>query len=612
MKTKLLTILAALLIVSVDSMSARESYVEIDGIKYILNSTTFTASVTSKSEKYAGEIKIPSSVVYETYNYETYKYEDRTYIVTSIGYMAFAFCTGLTRVSIPESVTSIEHNAFDGCESLVSIVIPNSVISIGSSAFESCTNLVSVNFGNSVTSIGSRAFTHCKSLSSILISPKITELSSWIFYGCTALKAIDIPSSVAVIGSEAFRGCTGLTNVHLHEGTYSIKNGAFYGCTGLTSIVIPDDIISIEYSAFAWCSNIKSVTIGRSVTNLDYTAFEYCLNLESVTILSEAILNSGHSMSAYFGSRRESEKNEIIIGDEITSIGNYAMSGQYIKSITIPNSVQKIGDYAFYSCPWLTEIRIGNGVRSIGEYAFAECRALRSLTISSNVTTINDWAFHLCTDLKYVTCEAINPPSCSLLGPFDFYFDDPKSLCVPAGTENAYMQADIWKYFSHISSIQYATETNVTAVQAEPAKNSVIIKWPAANADIYSIDILKNNELINTYTFNDKGQLLKIAYHCPAQNGPQKSVEETDSTIGWEYNVGGLDAGTTYTCTITAKDFYDVILYNETITFKTQTSPTDIETIFCPSNKNVKVISEGKFYIEHNGLLFDVTGKKVR
>ena len=84
---------------------------------------------------------------------------------------AFADCTGLTSVTIPNSVTSIGYGAFWGCTGLTSVTIPNSVTSIGGSAFAGCSSLTSVTIPNSVTSIGDWAFSNCSSLQSIIISP---------------------------------------------------------------------------------------------------------------------------------------------------------------------------------------------------------------------------------------------------------------------------------------------------------------------------------------------------------------------------------------------------------------------------------------------------------
>ncbi|MEE3404803.1 MAG: leucine-rich repeat domain-containing protein, partial [Acutalibacteraceae bacterium] len=110
--------------------------------------------------------------------------------VTEIGESAFSGCTGLTSITIPDSVTSIGNSAFSGCTGLTSITIPDSVTSIGNYAFSGCTGLTSITIPDSVTSIGSSAFS-----------------------GCTGLTSITIPDSVISIGDGAFSGCTGLTSI---------------------------------------------------------------------------------------------------------------------------------------------------------------------------------------------------------------------------------------------------------------------------------------------------------------------------------------------------------------------------------------------------------------
>ncbi len=85
--------------------------------------------------------------------------------------------------------------------------------SIGSSAFRDCTGLTSVTIGNSVTSIGSSAFRYCTGLTSITIPESVTSIGGAAFSGCTGLTSITIPESVTSIGGAAFSGCTGLTSV---------------------------------------------------------------------------------------------------------------------------------------------------------------------------------------------------------------------------------------------------------------------------------------------------------------------------------------------------------------------------------------------------------------
>ncbi len=103
--------------------------------------------------------------------------------VTSIGYLAFGYCSGLRSVVIPEGVTSIGNDAFSGCSGLTGIEIPGSVTSIGNSAFFGCSGLRSVVISEGVTSIGGGAF------------------------GYSGLTSVEIPGSVTSIGNGAFNGC---------------------------------------------------------------------------------------------------------------------------------------------------------------------------------------------------------------------------------------------------------------------------------------------------------------------------------------------------------------------------------------------------------------------
>ena len=98
--------------------------------------------------------------------------------LTSIDNSAFFSCSGLTSVTISNSVTSINENAFRDCRSLTSVTIPNSVTSIGDYVFYNCRSLTSVTIGNSVTSIGSSAFYNCSSLTSVMIPDLVTSIGA--------------------------------------------------------------------------------------------------------------------------------------------------------------------------------------------------------------------------------------------------------------------------------------------------------------------------------------------------------------------------------------------------------------------------------------------------
>ena len=104
-------------------------------------------------------------------------------------------------------------NIFWQCSGLTSVTIPNSVTSIGGSAFGSCSNLTSVTIPNSVTSIGNSAFNYCTGLTSVTIPNSVTIIGDYAFSHCSGLTSVTIPNSVTSIGNSAFQNCTGLTSV---------------------------------------------------------------------------------------------------------------------------------------------------------------------------------------------------------------------------------------------------------------------------------------------------------------------------------------------------------------------------------------------------------------
>ena len=219
---------------------------EQDGISYKVNDDGKTLHVRG-NRSFKGDLIIP----------ETVTFDGTTCKVTSIGsssYDSFENCTGLTSVTIPNSVTSIGSDAFNGCTGLTSVNIGNSVTKIDYTTFKGCTGLTSVTIGNSVTSIGTSAFENCSGLTSVVI-----------------------PNSVTSIGEKSFSGCSGLKSLTIGNSVTKISDRAFWGCSSLTSITIPNSVTSIGASAFADCTGLTSVTIlGNSLEKVEIYAFENC------------------------------------------------------------------------------------------------------------------------------------------------------------------------------------------------------------------------------------------------------------------------------------------------------------------------------------------------
>ena len=334
--------------------------------------------------------------------------------VTSIGEEAFFGCSGLTSITIPDSVTSIGDYAFYDCTGLTSITIPDGVTRIGGFAFYYCTRLTSITIPNSVTSIESCAFDHCIGLTSITIPNSVTSIGSWAFNNCTNLTSITIPDSVTSIGRKAFYHCIGLTSITipdsvtnigyrafdntiwydsqpdgvvyvgkvaycykgampehtsitLKEGTVGIAERAFRDFKELDFIEIPDSVKYIGWEAFFGCENLDFVNIPDSVIDIGYHAFNDTAWYKKQ---DEGVVYAGSAACDYKVGASTPEPSTITLKSGTRSITQGAFFGCNIEKITIPNTVTKIGSYAFANCLSLKSVTIPPSVKSIGEKAF--------------------------------------------------------------------------------------------------------------------------------------------------------------------------------------------------------------------------------------------------
>ena len=106
-----------------------------------------------------------------------------------IGYSAFAYCSGLTSLNLPDGITEIGCAAFRGCSGLTSLTLPDGITSIGNYAFYGCSGLTSLNLPAGITSIGDYAFYRCSGLTSIYVyAEKVPKIDSSTFSECDTKK----------------------------------------------------------------------------------------------------------------------------------------------------------------------------------------------------------------------------------------------------------------------------------------------------------------------------------------------------------------------------------------------------------------------------------------
>lgn len=198
--------------------------------------------------------------------------------------------------------------------------------------------------------------------------------------------SIVIPDTVTTIGNNAFNGCTALTDVTMSSKIKHVGGGAFIGCTSLESIDFPKTLetfgaieggsgqYSYSHGPFKDCTGLKTVTIDKSskLTEIPSCSFSRCSALESITI-----------------------------PNSLKKIGREAfLECSSLKVLNLPKSMETIHDNAFNRCTSLGEITLCEGLR-IEFWAFANC-GVNTITIPKNVSLGND-AFHGCPNLTAVT-----------------------------------------------------------------------------------------------------------------------------------------------------------------------------------------------------------------
>lgn len=486
-----------------------------------------------------GDLVIPDNITHNGTQYP----------VSEIGAFAFSGCTGLTSVTIPNTVTYMGGNAFANVvleylyndsskspEGLMTrhLVIGNSVTTISNSAYESDTILETVVLGNSVTTIEAHAFRYCSSLDSVSAPTSLSSIGMYAFGGCSSLRSVTIPSDswLETIGERAFVSCTNLKIIKLPCYLTSIGTNAFYGvrcvifsncnhvtgspwgagCVGAayedgfvysnltktqlvgyigdeTDVVIPDAVTFIEENAFSGNADITSVVIPAQVTYIGENAFKDCTGLTSVTYNAINCSITGLNDLTIF--QNCPNVTSFTFGSGIQQLPGQLFVGLTgLPSIALPEGISYIPYYAFYGCTGLTSVSLPSSLTSIQSNAFYGCTSLASLTIPAGVTSIANYAFANCTGLTDLVFNA----EVGLYGLYgnSVFNGDTNVTNITFGC--SVIPAGFCEGMTNLHTI--TIDSNVTAIglygaiasHSETHYNGTIEQWLAINMEDYPLD----------------------------------------------------------------------------------------------------------------------------
>ena len=273
--------------------------------------------------------------------------------VTEIKACAFQNCTSLSSVTFEDDsnlqtigggYTCYRGNydsydfgifgAFAGCTSLTSIEIPNSVKEIGVCAFQGCSQLQSVTFqkGSLITTLSggyiSKGYgTSIENASNMIFG---------VFAKCSTLSSIEIPANVETIDACVFQDCINLSVVTFEQGSKLKEFGDGYAKTGYRPFVT---------GAFANCTALKSIQIPANVEKIGVGTFKNCSQLSSVTFEPDSKLKT---IGGYCDGNWSSE-----VGTK--HYGAFA-DCEALTNIELPASLTAINSVAFSNCRKLIDV----------------------------------------------------------------------------------------------------------------------------------------------------------------------------------------------------------------------------------------------------------------
>lgn len=215
-----------------------------------------------------------------------------------------------------------------------------------------------------------------------IIKSGVVNIGSYAFRNRSELASITIPDSVTRIGEDAFYNTAYYNNnANWENDVLYISNHLIKAKNRISgAYVIKDGTKCIADHAFSYCTGLTSITVPDSVTSIGKYAFSGCTGLTEVHISSvEKWCNIGFASNVYYG---RDTANPLYYAHDLY------LNGEKVTDLVIPDGVTNIVDYAFVGCTGLKSVTVPESVEFIGRYAFSACSD-DLLMITDNLTAYN-------------------------------------------------------------------------------------------------------------------------------------------------------------------------------------------------------------------------------
>ena len=342
--------------------------------------------------------------------------------VMKLGYHPFEGMKA-SYVSIPYTLTETEGNPFAGMEFVREVEVD-----AANTMFYASGNIVydrrrakvigvpanydgaSISFPATVKEIGFESLRGCKNLDTVTLPASLETISSNAFAGCSGLAALTIPAMVAEIGTAAFTNCASLAKV-TYEGNAPTTPDNLYAGTpeSLTSWVNED---AAGFASGTWRGRpvvVVSSSDGDGADELSATIGGITWYFRVVDDMAEIWRRDLQTAVASDEPIMTLNLPGTLGGYVVKGIGAGALSDlRGVTRISLPDTYEWIGDYAFSNCTSLASVSLGNGVERIGKWPFCGTK-LTTMTIPDSVTEIDGNLVAGCSMMQSISVADTQP-----------------------------------------------------------------------------------------------------------------------------------------------------------------------------------------------------------
>ncbi len=371
----------------------------------------------------------------------------------------FNGCTSLGTVILPKSLRRIEQYAFMGAQ-FRGVVFPEGLTTIEADwLFDGCSRLEEVTLPSMITEFAPGMFSGCKSLKKINATAPITRYGDYCFegansdflnldpnieYGINVFANMDgesltIPDGFTVIPQGMFSNWLNLKHLELGN-VQEIGDEAFMGCNALTSLVLPETVRKVGEFAFS-AQSLESVEIRSEKVVFEESFF---IDQDLSVLIANTVL-SATGRFVWLSSGSALNHNLSFTFEEGSRLEEFGIAARStINSISLPPSVKRLTEEAFYSCGSLRSIELPESLEYIGESAFNFCSDLRRVAIPEKVDTIERNAFAGCSKLYEISI----PENTSLryIGEWAFSSGPDLEPFVLRGSESLTLGGTVWNF----------------------------------------------------------------------------------------------------------------------------------------------------------------------